>query len=317
VGVNRDQGVDESAPTRAGAPPGWVNAPARWVDTHVHLDAAEFDPDRTAVVARAQSAGVTMMVLPAVAAHNFDTVRQLAHTHGLAYALGIHPMAVKDASDADLHTLQAALQQHRHDPRLVAVGEIGMDGFVAADQTTDAQAKQQRFYRAQLKLAQQHGLPVVLHVRQAVDAVLAGLRRTEVPGGIAHAYNGSLAQAAVFTRLGLRLGFGGVLTHERALHVRELARRVPAHAIVMETDAPDIPPQWLYQTKAKRDAGATMRNEPCEVPRIAAVLAQMRHTTPNELAALTTHNACAALPRLSALLLQPALAHTRSGQADA
>ncbi len=302
---------------RAGAPHGWANAPARWVDTHVHLDAAEFDVDRTAVVARARSAGVTMMVLPAVAAHHFDTVRQLAHAHGLAYALGIHPMAVKDASDADLDTLQAALQQHRHDPRLVAVGEIGMDGFVTADKDADAQAKQQRFYRAQLKLAQHHGLPVVLHVRQAVDAVLAGLRRTQVPGGIAHAYNGSLAQAAVFTSLGLRLGFGGVLTHARALRVRELARRVPAHAIVMETDAPDIPPQWLYQTKAKRDAGATMRNEPSEVPRIAAVLAQLRHTTSNEMAALTTHNACAALPRLSALLLQPPGVSTRTVSIDA
>jgi TatD DNase family protein len=282
-----------------------LRAPARWVDTHVHLDAAEFDGDRAAVVARAQAAGVAMMVLPAVAAHNFDTVRQLAHTHGLAYALGIHPMAVKQASDADLDALQTALQAHRHDPRLVAVGEIGLDGFVADDQNAEAQAKQQRFYSAQLKLARQHSLPVVLHVRQAVDAVLAGLRRVDVPGGIAHAYNGSMAQAAVFIGMGLRLGFGGVLTHERALHVRELARRLPAHAIVTETDAPDIPPQWLYQTKAKRDAGAVMRNEPGELPRIAAALAALRGTTPAELATQTTHNACAALPRLSALLLQP------------
>jgi TatD DNase family protein len=282
-----------------------LRAPTRWVDTHVHLDAAEFDDDRAAVVARAQAAGIAMMVLPAVAAHNFDTVRRLAHKHGVAYALGIHPMAVKEASDADLDALQTALQQHRDDPRLVAVGEIGLDGFVAADQSTDAKAKQQRFYLAQLKLARQHGLPVVLHVRQAVDAVLAGLRRIDVPGGIAHAYNGSMAQAAVFTGMGLRLGFGGVLTHERALHVRELALRRQAQAIVMETDAPDIPPQWLYRTKAQRDAGAVMRNEPGELPRIAAALAALRGTTPAELATQTTHNACAALPRLSALLLPP------------
>ena len=101
-----------------------------WIDTHCHLDAPEFDPDRDDVVARAATAGVSMQVLPAVERANFDTVRALAHRHGLAYALGIHPLYVDRAADADLDALRQALQDHRDDPRLVAVGEIGLDHFV-------------------------------------------------------------------------------------------------------------------------------------------------------------------------------------------
>ncbi len=144
-----------------------------WIDTHCHLDAPEFDADRDAVVARARAAGVDMLVLPAVAVSNFDTVRELAHRHLLSYALGIHPLCVDEANEADLDTLAAALKAHAGDPRLVAVGEIGLDHFVPG---LDRE-KQERFYWAQLKLARAAGLPVLLHVRRSADAVLKGLRR--------------------------------------------------------------------------------------------------------------------------------------------
>jgi TatD DNase family protein len=281
-----------------------AHAQAAWVDTHAHLDAAEFDPDRADVIARAQAAGVRMVVLPAVAVSNFATVRDLAHEHGFAYALGIHPMAVPNADERDVDRLHEALAAHRDDPRLVAVGEIGIDGFEPTCTAPDAMAKQQRFLVAQLKLARDVALPVVLHVRRSVDQVLAALRRIDVPGGIAHAFNGSREQAFAFVAMGFRLGFGGAMTFERALQLRRLAATLPSHAIVLETDSPDIAPQWLYRTREQRDAGATMRNQPGEHPRIAHTLVDLRGRSLHEIAATTTHNACAALPKLSALLLR-------------
>ncbi|MGD9834904.1 MAG: TatD family hydrolase [Piscinibacter sp.] len=267
-----------------------------WTDTHCHLDAPEFDADRDAVVARARAAGVGMQVLPAVEAANFETVRSLAHAHGLAYALGIHPLYVHRAAEDDLDRLDAALAALRDDPRLVAVGEIGLDHFVPG---LDRE-RQERFYVAQLRLARRHGLPVILHVRRSADGLLKQLRRIEVGGGIAHAFNGSAQQAQAFIGLGLRLGFGGAATFERALQIRELARTLPLPSIVVETDAPDIPPHWLYRTAAERAAGQASRNEPAELPRIAAVLAGLRGMAVDEFAAATTANARAALPRLPA-----------------
>ena len=270
-----------------------------WIDTHCHLDAPEFHPDRDAVVAAARTAGVRLLVLPAVAAGHFDTVRALAHQHGLAYALGLHPLWLAQADDSDLDRLQQALAAHRSDPRLVAVGEIGLDHFVPGLD----RVKQARFYTAQLKLARDAGLPVILHVRRSADALLHGLRRIEVPGGIAHAFNGSAVQAAQFADRGFRLGFGGTLTYERSLQIRALARGLPASVPVLETDAPDIPPHWLYRTAAERAAGAASgRNSPAELPRIAAELAALRGWTLEQTAAQTAANAVAALPRLQGLL---------------
>ncbi len=260
-----------------------------WIDTHCHLDAAEFDADRTEVVERARAAGVSQIVLPAVNAGNFGAVRALAHRHGFVYALGIHPLCVGAADDADLERLRDALAAHRDDPRLVAVGEIGLDHFIAGDRD-----RQERFFALQLALAREAGLPVVLHVRRSVDAVLKHLRRTPAPG-IAHAFNGSEQQAQAFIGLGCKLGFGGNLTFDRALQIRRLAQSLPLESIVLETDAPDIAPQWRYRTAAQRAAGATMRNEPAELPAIAAVLAQLRGIEPAVLAAATGANARAVL----------------------
>ena len=180
-----------------------------WIDTHCHLDAAEFDADRDAVRQKAKSLGVDVCVIPAVMAAHFDEVRLLAHRHRDAYALGIHPLFTPQANEADLATLDVQLHAHRDDPRLVAVGEIGLDGFVPDINTPEAFAKQTYFYEAQLQLAQRHHLPVILHVRRSADLLLKGLRQTPVKGGIAHAFNGSLQQAQMFIELGFKLGFGG------------------------------------------------------------------------------------------------------------
>ena len=286
-----------------------------WIDSHCHLDAAEFDNDRAAVVQRARAAGVRRLVLPAVAAGDFDRVRALAHEFDTVYALGIHPLRVGQAVDDDLDRLQQALQQHRDDPRLVAVGEIGLDHFVPesgplpGQELMHSRARQALFYVAQLKLARDAGLPVILHVRRSADALMHGLRRVAVAGGIAHAFNGSAVQARHFVERGFKLGFGGTLTFERALQIRSLAQSLPEDALVLETDAPDIPPHWLYRTAAERLAASSAdlltgstsqqgRNEPAELPRIAATLAALRGWTLAHTAERTSVNVAAALPRL-------------------
>ena len=269
-----------------------------WIDSHCHLDAAEFDADRDAVVERARAAGVGMLVLPAVAVAGFDALIALAHRHGLAYALGIHPLYVDAADDADLDRLAQALQEYRDDPRLVAVGEIGLDHFVPGLD----RARQERFYAAQLKLARVHQLPVILHVRRSADGLLKQLRRIDVPGGIAHAFNGSDAQASQFAQRNFKLGFGGAMSFERALQIRRLAASLPADVPVLETDAPDIPPQWLYVKAGDRGECPPSRNEPAELPRIAQTLAQLRGWTLEQTAAITSANVQSALPRLAPLM---------------
>lgn len=279
-----------------------------WIDTHCHLDAPEFGAEMPAIRAQAAIKGVAHCVIPAVEVSNFETVRALAHTHGDSYCLGIHPLYVAQASDADLQTLDATLQKLIDDPRLVAVGEIGLDFFVPELQLSPLREKQEHFYREQLKLARRYGLPVVLHVRRSADRLLKHLREVGQGdytwSGIAHAFNGSAQQAQAFIDLGFKLGFGGAVTFERALQLRHLAENLPLESIVMETDAPDIPPHWLYTTAGQRAEGqAQGRNTPGELPRIAEVIASLRGISMAALAKATTRNACQALPRLTALYL--------------
>ena len=276
-----------------------------WIDTHCHLDAAEFHADAPAVRARARQAGVGRLVIPGVAVGNFQTVRELAHQNGDAYALGIHPLYVAQSVDADLATLAAELAFRLDDPRLVAVGEIGLVFFVPELQLSPLREKQEFFYREQLLLARRHDLPVILHVRRSADRLLKHLRELAPPGGwhgIAHAFNGSAQQAQAFIDLGLKLGFGGAMSFEAARQIRQLATELPLQALVLETDSPDIPPQWLYQSAEARAAGAPQgRNEPGELPRIAQVLAGLRGMPIEALARACAANALAALPRLSQL----------------
>jgi len=273
-----------------------------WIDTHCHLDAADFDADRDAVRQAARQAGVSRCVIPAVHRKHWPQVAQLAERYGDAYALGIHPLYVPQAPEADLLALDLALTERRDDPRLVALGEIGLDFFVPALCTPEMREKQWFFYTEQLKLAQKHGLPVVLHVRRSADLLLKGLRQCRIASGIAHAFNGSHQQAQAFVDLGFALGFGGTLTYERSLQLRRLACELPLSALVLETDAPDIPPQWLYQTAEQRAQGAVQgRNSPAELPRIAQVLADLRGIPLFDLAQASSANARRVLPQLTAL----------------
>jgi TatD DNase family protein len=278
-----------------------------WIDTHCHLDAPEFDADRAAVIVRAAQAGVGMIVVPAVMPSTFEAARQAALQCDGTYALGIHPLFVQQAGDDAIEQLRAALQRHHADPRLVAIGEIGQDHFVDSLKDPASNALQDRVYAAQLALAVEFELPVIVHVRRSADDVLKHLRRLKqqgkaVPRGIAHAFNGSEQQARAFIDLGFKLGFGGAMTFDRALQIRRLATDLPDDAIVLETDAPDIPPHWLYVQEQDRAKGLTSRNEPAELPRIAQTLAALRGWSLEQTRDITAANARKALPRLQALI---------------
>ncbi|MDR1661909.1 MAG: TatD family hydrolase [Azoarcus sp.] len=258
------------------------------IDTHCHLDAPEFAKDRGAVARAARAAGVAAMIVPAVMPANFAAVRACCERHaGCHPAYGTHPLYVAPAGETALDQLRTHLEREMtgaYPP--VAVGEIGLDFYVPGFNA----ALQEHFFAEQLKIARDFDLPVLLHLRRSTDAVLKHLRRIGARGGIAHAFNGSRQQADAFLRLGFKLGFGGAMTHPRAARIRALAASLPEDAIVLETDAPDIPPAWL--------AGG--RNTPAELPHIAGALAELRGVERTEVERFTTANAisvfCLAAP---------------------
>ncbi|HEX5337491.1 MAG TPA: TatD family hydrolase [Gallionella sp.] len=262
-----------------------------FIDTHCHLDAEEFGDDQAALIKAAHDAGVSRIVVPSVARANFGIVRDLcARFPDCAPAYGIHPMYADSAMPDDLQVLRDYLLRHKP----VAVGEIGMDFFI---QHYD-RARQEFFFVEQLKLAREFDLPVLLHIRRAQDIVLKHLRQfygrggpsTSLRTGIAHAFNGSRQQAEEFIQLGFKLGFGGAMTYPRATRLHALAATLPLNSIVLETDAPDIPPEFLERG---------LPNEPQYVPHIAETLAALRGMPLDEIAQATTANAHEVLPRLT------------------
>ena len=266
-----------------------------WIDTHCHLDAPEFASSLDSVIHAAADKNVKAVLLPAVKVADCTHVKEMAHQYcqdipGLVYTLGIHPLFTNQAQEGDIETLEKRIVESLSDPRFVGVGEIGLDYFVEG---LDPH-RQDFFFNAQLDLAQKFQLPVILHVRRSQDAILKALRRRNISGGIAHAFNGSFQQAEQFIELGFKLGFGGAATYERALQIRRLLTELPLNSIVTETDAPDIPPAWL------REEGVTF-NEPAFLPRIAKELALVRGVSETEFAGAVWNSAMQALPRWSAL----------------
>lgn len=262
-----------------------------FIDTHCHLDAAEFEGAQADIVHNAQAVGVTGLVVPSVTRASFDIVRELCERYpNCVPAYGIHPMYVDAAVPGDFDVLREYLMQHRP----VAVGEIGLDFFI---QHYD-RARQEYFFVEQLKLAREFDLPVLLHLRRAQDVALKHLRQfygsgspsTSLRTGIAHAFNGSRQQAEEFIKLGFKLGFGGAMTYPRATKLRDLAATLPLDCIVLETDAPDIPPDFLERG---------LHNGPQYLPRIAQTLAELRGMSIEEVGHATTVNAMSVLPGLA------------------
>ena len=260
-----------------------------WIDTHCHLDAHEFGAESAAQAMQARGQGVGMIVIPAVETANFKVVAQLAASvDNACYALGIHPIYVPHASEDDLLVLREQVSAAMVDPRFVAIGEIGLDFFIPMLTEAAMREKQIHFFREQLRIARDFELPVLMHVRRSQDVVLKHARQIRPNGGIAHAFNGSFQQAQGYIDLGFKLGFGGAMTFTRALQIRRMAAELPLEAIVLETDAPDIAPAWVHPG----------RNSPDQIPAIGAVLAELRGIGVQEVAAATSANARAALPRI-------------------
>lgn len=252
------------------------------IDTHCHLDAAEFGGHQAELLQAAQAAGVKRIVVPTVTRANFAAVSSLCEQYPDCFpAYGIHPMMVDDAVPEDIDILRDYLRERNP----VAIGEIGLDFFIEHYD----QARQEHFFAEQLKLAREFDLPVLLHTRRAQDSILKHLRQIKVRGGVSHAFSGSRQQADEFIRLGFKLGFGGAMTYPRATRLRELATTLPLSCIVLETDAPDMPPEFVERGQP---------NKPEYLQRIAQTLADLRGISLEEIAQATTENALLVLNRL-------------------
>lgn len=262
------------------------------IDSHCHLDYLDIPSVLGGVagaIERGRQVGVRALIVPAVDPTNFDRVAVLAKAYPEVYfALGIHPMYVQGLGDEALIALQNALDRYRHDPKLIAVGEIGLDHYVPG---LDRE-KMEAFYIAQCKLAHHWNLPVILHVRKAQDRVLKYLRQSGITRGIAHAFNGSLQQAQAFIAQGICLGFGGAMTYPRSNQIRRLAAALPLTSIVLETDSPDIAPAWRARGQP---------NEPQEIAAIAKEMALLRSMSTRHIADQTFQNLVRLFPVLASI----------------
>lgn len=244
------------------------------IDSHCHLDAAEFDPDRDAVIARAQAAGVQAQVVPAVTAASWPKLRAVcAAAPGLYPAYGLHPLFLAEHRPDDLQALEEWIARERP----CAIGECGLDFFVEG---LDA-AEQHRYFVGQLQLARRFDLPVIVHARRAVDAVILAIRKVGRVRGVVHSFAGSVEQAAQLRSLDFLIGLGGPVTYERAQRLRRLAATLPLEQVLLETDAPDQPDAAIRG----------QRNEPARLRTVLDTIADLRDAPVAAIAAQTTANA--------------------------
>jgi TatD DNase family protein len=244
------------------------------IDSHSHLDAAEFDRDRDAVIARAKAQGVRRQVVPATHADGWSKLRDVcADDDGLHPAYGLHPMYLSEHREEHLDELHDWIERERP----VAIGECGLDYYVDG---LDADA-QQTYFDGQLQLAREFGLPVIVHARRAVDAVVAAIRKVGGLRGVVHSYVGSEEQARQLWKLDFLIGLGGPVTYPRANRLRRLAADMPLEHLLLETDAPDQPDSGIRGE----------RNEPARLAVVCETIAGLRGIPPDELAAATTRNA--------------------------
>lgn len=245
------------------------------IDTHSHLDLEVFADDFYEVLARARNVGVVAQVLPGVYRSGWERLLSLCSMEkDLFPAIGLHPMYLHYHDPDDL----LLLQNHALAGKLVALGEIGLDYF---KKDTDRSA-QQELFEAQLSIATEAGLPVLLHVRKAHDQVQATLRRMRFAGGgIVHAFSGSLQQAEQYMKLGFLISVCGTITYDRATRIRSVAATLPLELLVLETDSPDIPPSAYHG----------QRNSPEYLPSILTSLAEIRGESAGQIAEQTSTNA--------------------------
>ena len=242
----------------------------RFVDTHCHFDFPPFIGDEVPSIDRAARAGVDAIIVPAIEAAYFERVLDLARRHDALYAaLGLHPIVIEHHLDEHLDRLDAVLQTAEN--KLVAIGEIGLDLYRENPQFE----RQQTILDAQLRLAKRHDLPVILHSRRTHDKLAMHLKRIDLPRrGVVHGFSGSLQQAQRFIELGYHIGVGGTITYPRASKTRDVMARLPLSALLLETDAPDMPLNGFQGQPNRPEQAARVFTTLCELrPEPAAVIA--------------------------------------------
>ena len=247
-----------------------------FIDSHTHLDFPEFDNDRNTVLERAQKSHISDIIISATTAKRWPLLSQFACQTGSPrchFAYGLHPMFIPEHQDSDLDALESILLTQK----AVAIGEIGLDFFIPEPQ----REAQIHYFVAQLEIANESNLPVIIHARKSQDIVLKYLRRYPKLAGSLHSFSGSEQQAKQFIDLGFYLGFGGPITYTRATRLRKMVSNLPLDSLLLETDSPDQPDSQHHGE----------RNEPAYLPNVAGTIAELRGISLEEVARATSNNA--------------------------
>ena len=248
------------------------------IDSHCHIDFDQFLPDRSEVLRRCLALNIDKIIVPGVIAKTWDHLLEVCQQSELLFpALGLHPMFMPHHRDNDPDLLIEYIDAYRP----IAVGEIGLDFYVSSHD----KLIQIALFEKQLKVAATFNLPIILHVRKAHDQVILLLRKYSIKGGIVHCFNGSEQQAKDYIKLGVLLGVGGAVSYNRATRLRNMFAKLPLSALVLETDAPDMP---LQDHKGER-------NSPEFIPHILDILVALRPETASAIAQATTANVRALL----------------------
>ena len=257
----------------------------RFIDTHCHFDFPPFAGHEEDSLVRAAKAGVGRIIVPAIAAQYFDRVSELAGKHPALYAaFGLHPIVIEEHTPHSLAQLEQRLTAQPE--KVVAIGEIGLDLYRDDPQFE----RQQQFLEAQLNLAKRFDLPVILHSRRTHDKLAMYLKKYALPRtGVVHGFAGSLQQAQRFIELGYYIGVGGTITYPRASKTRDVMTRLPLTALLLETDAPDMPLNG-YQGQP---------NRPEQAARVFNTLCELRPEAPDVIADTLLQNTLRLFSRLS------------------
>jgi TatD DNase family protein len=246
----------------------------RLIDSHCHLDVAEFAADLPETLERAHAAGVTGCIVPAIAASGWPALAVLCVRHpAMKPGYGLHPMFLAEHTDAHL----AALPDWLSRPDCVAVGECGLDFFVPGLDI----GRQERIFIEHIRLAGVFDKPLIIHARKATERVIQLLKQNGPATGVIHSYSGSLEQARILADMGFMLGIGGPLTYPRSTRLRAIVQEIPLQHLLLETDAPDQP---MHGEQGRRNA-------PEKLIRVAEAVAEARSVSVAVVAEQTTRNA--------------------------
>ncbi|POT56070.1 metal-dependent hydrolase [Citrobacter amalonaticus] len=264
----------------------------RFIDTHCHFDFPPFTGDEADSLRRAAEAGVEKIIIPATEAAHFGRVLALAEQFPpLFAALGLHPIVIERHQRDSLERLQQALEKGAG--KVVAVGEIGLDLYRDDPQFE----RQESLFALQLNLAKRYDLPVILHSRRTHDKLAMHLKRQDLPRtGVVHGFSGSLQQAERFVQLGYKIGVGGTITYPRASKTRDVMAQLPLEALLLETDAPDMPLNGFQGQPNRPEQAARVFSVLCELrPEPADVIAEALYR--NTMALFNLHTSSFTLPR--------------------